>query len=217
MSPPLTPDAAEARRQLAEELSKPIYADVQNWISDQLRKLMEWLSGDPDPSGALDSGQLSVVVVTAVVVVGIAVWAFMGPVRADRRRRRGAVFTDEQRSASQLREEAARLATADDWGLATVEQFRALVRSLAERAVVDEFPGMTAHEAVGRAAPRFPAQAARLAAAADVFDGLAYGRRPGTAAQYTAMHDLDTEVAATRPTALPEPSGNAAVGVEVSR
>ena len=74
MSPPLTPDAAEARRQLAEELSKPIYADVQNWISDQLRKLMEWLSGDPDPSGALDSGQLSVVVVTAVVVVGIAVW-----------------------------------------------------------------------------------------------------------------------------------------------
>ena len=33
MSPPLIPDADEARRQLADELANPVYADVQNWIS----------------------------------------------------------------------------------------------------------------------------------------------------------------------------------------
>ena len=53
MSPPLTPDADEARRQLAEELSNPIYADPQSWIADQFDKLLEWLIGDPSASTAL--------------------------------------------------------------------------------------------------------------------------------------------------------------------
>lgn len=56
MSPPLIPHADEARRQLADELANPIYADVQNWISDQFHKLLDWLVGDPSPAGSLSSG-----------------------------------------------------------------------------------------------------------------------------------------------------------------
>jgi hypothetical protein len=198
MSPPLIPDAPEARRQLADELANPIYADVQNWIYDQFGKLLDWLVGDPSPAGSLSSSQLTALVITLVGLAAMVVWFSTGGLRAERRVR-GAVFSEEERTADQLRTDAARLAAADEWASATVELFRALIRSLGERAVIEEFGGMTAHEAAGQAAPRLPGLADRLAGAADVFDALAYGHRPGSSSQYQEMFDLDAEVSRTRP------------------
>lgn len=216
MSPPLTPDADDARRQLADELSKPIYADVQNWLMEQFRKLMEWLVGNPTSSNSLTSGQLTAITITVVAIALVAVWAVMGPVRADRRRR-SAVFADEERSAADLREEAERLAAADNWAGATMGVFRAMVRSLSERAIVEEFPGMTAHEAVGLAVRRLPALAVDLARAADVFDALAYGRRAGSPEQYRAMLALDAEVGRSRPTLAEDAAPERSASVESAR
>jgi hypothetical protein len=214
MSPPLTPDADEARRQLAEELSKPIYTDVQNWLSDQFHKLLDWLAGDRQATGTLSSGQLAAVGLGIAVIAAVAIWAVMGPLRTERRRRTAAVLADEERTAAQLRADAAALAASDAWGEATVQLFRALVRSLGERAVIEETPGMTAHEAAGRAGVRLPGLAERLARGADVFDALAYGRRPGSRGQYESMRALDDEVAAARPAA---PAGEPSpLEVEVS-
>lgn len=201
MSPPLTPDADEARRQLADELTNPVYADVQNWIADQFRKLLDWLVGEPSSEGSLSSGQLTALVVTLVALAVVAIWLSTGGLRAERRKR-AALFVDEERTAQQLRSDAARLAAADEWAAATVELFRALIRSLGERAVIEEFGGMTAHEAAGLAAPRLPGLGERLIAAAAVFDALAYGHRSGSERQYRELVDLDTEVARTRPVLL---------------
>jgi Domain of unknown function (DUF4129) len=217
MSPPLIPDADEARRQLADELANPIYADVQNWISDQFRKLLDWLVGDPSPAGSLSSGQLTALVITLVGLAAVAIWLSTGGLRAEHRLR-GAVFADEERTADQLRTDAARLAAADEWASATVELFRALIRSLGERAIIEEFGGMTAHEAAAQAAPRLPGLADPITAAADVFDALAYGHRSGSARQYQEMLDLDAEVARTRPVLPAEVAdGPSAVVVESVR
>jgi hypothetical protein len=218
VSPPLTPDADEARRQLADELAKPIYADVQSWISDQFRKLLDWLTGNPDSAGALSSGQLVAIVAVTVGIAAIAIWTFMGPLRTERRRRAEGLLAAEERTADELRADAARLAAADEWGQATLQLFRGLIRSLGERAVIDEFPGMTADEAVGRAVPRLPGLSDRLVRAAAVFDALAYGQRPGSPAQYREMLALDTDVAGARPV-LPQddPADVPPVGVEVVR
>jgi len=217
MSPPLVPDADEARRQLADELANPVYADVQNWISDQFRKLVDWLVGDPSPAGSLSSGQLAALVITLVGIAAVVIWFSTGGVRAERRLR-GAVFSDEERTAEQLRTDAARRAAADEWSAATVGLFRAMIRSLAERVIIEEFGGMTAHEAAAQAAPRLPGLAGRVTGAAEVFDALAYGHRPGSARQYQEMLELDAEVARTRPVlpvaAIGEP---AAVVVESVR
>ncbi len=78
MSPPLIPDADEARRQLADELANPIYADVQNWIADQFGKLLDWLVGDPSPAGSLSSGQLTALVITLVGLAAMVVWFSTG-------------------------------------------------------------------------------------------------------------------------------------------
>lgn len=218
MSPPLTPDADEARRQLADELSKPVYADVQNWLVDQFNKLIDWLTGGTSSSGSLSSGQLALIVVVAVALAAVAIWTFMGPLRAERRHRGHAMLAEETRTSAELRADAAALAASDDWGAATMQLFRALIRSLGERAVIDEFPGMTAHEAAGRAAPRLPEFADPLHRAADVFDALAYGRRPGSPQQYHDLRALDAAVAHARPTGLPgEPAEEARVAVESVR
>lgn len=215
MSPPLTPDADEARRQLAEELSNPIYADPQSWIADHFDKLLEWLIGDPSASTALSPEQLTTVVVSVLAIAGVALWLFMGPLRSDRRRRKEELLAGEERNAADLRQDAAQLAAGQQWGAAILQLFRALVRSLGERGIIVESAGMTADEAVRQAAPRLPGLADRLAWAAGVFDALAYGHRAGTAQQYQQLKALDDDLAQARPE-LPEAEPvEPAVAVEV--
>lgn len=200
MSPPLTPDADQARRLLENELARPEYHDPGNWIRDQFQRLLDWLTSGPDSVTTMSDGQVAALIIGAVIVVGAVLWLVLGPLRADSRRKPGAVLDDEERSSADLLDDARLLAGSDDWGRATLQAYRALVRSLAERALIDESPGMTAHEAATRAAPRLPALATALAEAADVFDALAYGHRPGSRSQYETMLALHDRVAATSPT-----------------
>ena len=209
MSPPLTPDADEARRQLTDELNNPAYANVGSWISDQLNKILDWLTGHPESTHALSGGQLAAITLTVLALAAITVWTLLGPLRSERRRH-AEVFADEERTAEQLLADAAGLAGAGDWAGATLGVFRAMVRSLSERGIVEEFAGMTAHEAATRAASRLPGLAGRLASAAEVFDTLAYGRRDGTPQQYEAMVALANDAAGARPASLAAASGSAA-------
>jgi hypothetical protein len=216
MSPPLTPDADEARRLLESELSKPEYFDTQNWIADQFDRLVDWLTGGPGTVTTMTDGQLAALIVGVLALAGLAVWAFMGPLRGDVRHRTDAVLAGEDRTAADLRADAGRLAASDEWGRATLQVYRAIVRSLSERAIIEETTGMTAHEAATRAIPRLPGLTARLIAAAEVFDALAYGNRPGSRAQYEALLALDSEAAAAQPRVLPVAEPDAQVRVEAS-
>jgi hypothetical protein len=206
---PLSPDADQARRLLADELAKPEYLDPGNWLRDELQRLLEWITRGPDTHSALSDPQLVAIVLGVVALVAVVGWAVMGPVRAERRRRAVPVLSEEDRTAAELRVDAERLAALGDWGPATLQLYRALVRGLGERGVISESPGMTAHEAAGRAAERLPGLADGLEAGAAVFDGLAYGDRPGSRQQYDTIASLLDAAAAARP-------GRAPVAAEVA-
>jgi hypothetical protein len=186
---PLTPGADEARRLLADELARPEYLDPGNWLRDELQRLLEWITRGPDSHSGLSDPQVVAIVLGVVVLAGVVVWALMGPVRSARRRPPVPVIGEEGRTAAGLGE----------WGPATLQLYRALVRGLGERGVIDENPGLTAHEAAGRAGERLPALAGDLVAAADTFDRLAYGDRPGSRQQYDAVAALLAAAAAVRP------------------
>jgi hypothetical protein len=83
------------------------------------------------------------------------------------------------------------------------ERLRAIVRGLEERAILDERPGRTAHEAAAEAGRSLPALTAELTAAAAVFDDVRYGAHPATAAMDTTLRDLDRRCAAARPAREP--------------
>jgi hypothetical protein len=202
--PPLTPDGDEAREWAERELADPIYRTAEPTPLDRIaRAIAEFfenlfgaeLSGDWGSAIAL----VAALVVIVVIVAAFVVW---GVPRATGRRR-GApteLFgVAEARSAAQLRRDAASHAEKGEWDAAIVMRFRALARGCVERGVVDTPPGATVH-AFARAATRaFPALADPLERAASAFDDVRYLRRPGTAALYRQVAEVDDAVSAARP------------------
>lgn len=202
LAPPITLGRDEARAQAQQELAKPEYVDVGSWLSDWWRKLMDWLLDAPNKVGDIEASQTGPIVVAIVVaIVLVTIIVLAGPLRRDRRIHEQAMFADGDHTATELREDAIRLGDAGEWTQATIQRFRALVRALDERAIIDETTGMTAHEAVQRSNERLPSFAAALARSADVFDGLAYGRRTATRVHYEELSALDDAV--QRAVALP--------------
>lgn len=199
---PVVPDGDEARRWIERELAEPIYHQRPSLLQVFLDWLRELFSGAPGlPISG--TGALVVVVAVLVVVTLVAFWV-AGPVRRSRRSRgadRSVLDGDDRRTAEQLRTAADAAAARGDWSTAVTERFRAVVRSLEERAVLDERPGVTAHEAVEAAALRMPELVADLRAAGRLFDDVAYGDVPAREPDDAALRMLDREVAGTRPVA----------------
>jgi hypothetical protein len=198
---PVEPDRDTARDWLVEELSRPEYAADESL----LMRLLGWISDLFDGLGDVSVSSTPFVVVLVVVVlavVGLALW-LAGPVRL--RHRTGAtsvvVHDDDPRTAAEMRAAADTAAAAGDWTLAVVERFRAVVRSLEERAVLDARPGRTAREAAVDGGKRLPGLAEALDDAARTFDGVCYGHLPASPADDAALRSLDAQVAATRPAA----------------
>lgn len=200
LSIPVDPDADTARQWLVDELTHPVYHDGPSL----LERFIAWLLGLLDGVSVVGlSGPWSaVVVVTAVLAVaGVALFV-AGPVRATRSARSApAVLGDDSRGADELVAQAAVAAARGDLGQATLDTFRALVRRSQERALLDERPGRTAHEAAVELAPRFPEHAGDLAGAAWVFDSLYYGKSTADPRSYETMAQLERTIAAARPVA----------------
>jgi len=198
----VTPDAETARRWAVEELARPEYHQRESLF----RRLVDWLGEqlqDIADSARVSSWQGAALLLAAIVVaVAVAFWV-AGPVRRSRARgqARGVIDHDDTRSAAELRAAADAAATAGSWALAVVERFRAIVRNLEERAVLDERPGRTAHEAVLDASARMPAVADVLAEGGRLFDDVAYGEAAVDATADAMMRRLDALVRATRPEA----------------
>lgn len=206
---PVDPDAPTARRWAAEELANPVYhqgrsllSRVIDWFVDQLSGLHA--TGLPQPAA------VAIVVGLVAALVAVAWWV-AGPVRRNRRApaARGVLAAGDRRTAAQLRAAADAAASRGDWSAAVVERFRAIVRSLEERAVLDELPGRTAHEAAGDAGARLAAVRTELATAAELFDDVAYGERAAGPSDDAALRDVDRLVAAARR----EPTARTAVAV----
>jgi hypothetical protein len=196
---PVVPDRDTAREWLSSELQKPEYAERESLLTRLINWVQDWLDGIEWPDASMSGPQLGIAVVVIVVVV--LAWLVAGPVRLGRERAGSAevLDADDVRTAAKMRAAADAAAAAGDWRTAAVERFRAVVRSLEERVIIEPRPGRTAQEAAADAGERLVAQAAGLRSGADLFDGVEYGDRVATAQDDAALRALDAEVTAARP------------------
>ncbi|MEO7123581.1 MAG: DUF4129 domain-containing protein [Lacisediminihabitans sp.] len=198
---PVDPDAAEARRWIIAELSKPAYQAAQpSWFDRLSSAIWNWLTS----LHFADGGASWPIMLISIVVVAAAVIAAFLIFGAPRRNRRsavtGALFgEDDVRSADAMRAAAAAAASHGDWTLAIEELFRAIARDLADRTIVTTNPGTTARDFALRAGKPFPDLASRLTDAASTFDLVRYLGRAGSEEAYLRLADLDTTLRSTRP------------------
>jgi hypothetical protein len=198
---PVEPGRAEAAQLAREELAKEVYRDAGPGL---VERLVRWLLGKAgglldDVAGVSPGGYAGLVVVLLLVVVAIvAVRLKIGPLGRQVAREE-ALFTGRARSAAEHRAAADAHAAAGKWADAVRERLRAVVRSLEERAVLDERPGRTADEAASDAGLALPSCADDLRRAARLFDEIWYGGRPAGPESDATLRALDERVRATRP------------------
>jgi hypothetical protein len=198
---PVVPDRDTAREWLGSELQRPEYAERESLLSRLISWVLDWLSRIDWPVAPVSGVQLGVTVAVIAAAVVLLAWLIAGPVQLGRNRARSAevLDTDDARTAAQMRAAADAAASSGDWRTASVERFRAVVRSMEERVIIEPRPGRTAQEAAADAGLRLPAQADGLHAGADLFDGVEYGDRVATAADDADLRALDAAVTAARP------------------
>ena len=197
---PVVPDAPTARRWATDELANPVYHHGKSLLDRFLGWLGSLFDGATVPFGLPNVAVAAIVVLVVVAIAAVAFW-IAGPVRLARRAATSSiVFDDDTRSATELRAAADASAAHGDWSAAVLDRFRAIVRALEERALLEQWPGRTAHEAAESAAARLPSRTADLRRAGGVFDLVCYGKAPADAATDAWLRELDAAVAATRPT-----------------
>ena len=195
---PATPGAQEAREAAEAELAKPIYHPVP----DLLDRLWRWLVEHFDPTSAIPgippllSGLIVLLVlVTCVVLLVVLLRRFRLVGRSRRAARR---LFDDERDARALARAADAAAERGDWDAAVVGRFRAIIRSLDERGLIEDYPGMTAHEAAVLGSSALEALGEELTRAAALFDAVRYGEVVSTEEQDAWMRDLARRVDAAR-------------------
>ena len=192
----------EAAQLARDELAKQIYRDagpglvvrVVRWLLEQRRATCWTASPGPRRAGTPGSWW------------SCCCWSSPWSRCASRSARSGAseareqaLFTGRARTAAEHRAAADAHAAAGEWAEAVRERLRAVVRSLEERAVLDERPGRTADEAAAEAGAALPAVADDLRQAARLFDDIWYGGRPAGPESDARLRAVDERVRAARP------------------
>jgi hypothetical protein len=191
VSVPVVPDEPTAREWLEQELADPAYAQARPGL---LRRAWEALQDAlAQAEGPVSPLLLLVLVAVVVGVLALVLWR-TGPLRAAARTGTagaGEIGLEEHVTAAGYRERADAAAAAGDWRTAVLDRFRALVRGLEERTVLDPRPGRTADEAAREAGVLLPEVADALGAAARVFDDVAYGDRAATPEHHDRVRGAD--------------------------
>ncbi|MCR6486556.1 DUF4129 domain-containing protein [Amycolatopsis sp. OK19-0408] len=202
---PVDIDRDAARRAAAEELTDPKYRDAQpnilqqigQWLGDRLNELLNGLSSS-FPGGVFGLALVLVLLIVLVVVIRLRTGKIARAARAER-----TVFGGTRRqSAGDYRRAAAEAAAAGRYDDAVRDRFRAVVRALEERALLDVRSGRTADEAAAEAGLLLPNVADALRRGARLFDDVHYGGREGTEAAYTELTELDERSRRERPVAM---------------
>ncbi|MGO4597159.1 DUF4129 domain-containing protein [Terrabacter sp. 2RAF25] len=214
-SPPLDPSVEQAKAWLARELAAPAYADTRNPIErllDWLNERLGTLSGQGTaPGWALP---LLLLVVALVVAAGLFLTVRRSP-RSPRSSTAGGVLVEPHLTAADYRARSESALARGDLAAATADAFRAMAASAAERTLLDDVPGRTAHEIGTALAVVFPAEADAVRRAADLFDGVVYGRVPVGVDDVRGVLDLDVRLRATRPALAAVNAGAVSVGAGI--
>jgi hypothetical protein len=189
--PTIDIDSDAAHDAAQRELQKPIYPkpslteQLIEWLNDLIYRLAS--AGSKFPGGWFTLSVLLILVVIAIVVaIRIA--------RRTMRTNRGtsyALFGEHELSAAEHRSAAEQAAAAGNWAAAIRHRLRAVARHLEDTGVLDAIPGRTATELARDAGKALPPFAAELACAANAFNDVTYGDRPGTESAYRMIADLD--------------------------
>ncbi len=193
--PPIDIDPDDARDAAVRELSDPAYRAAEPSLLDQIfTRIGRWFV---NLLTALGGGEGSVGLLV-LILVGIAVVAVVR-YRVGRFGRTASagrpVFPAGRTSdAGHYRGAAEDAEARGDLAAAVRERFRAIVRELEQRGVLDERSGRTADECAAHAGERLPNRAHALRAAATVFDDVVYGGRDATGAACRALTQLDDDL-----------------------
>ena len=189
--PAIDIDRDAAHEAAQRELAKPIYPKaslterLSEWLDDLLYRIVQ--EGSSLPGGWFTISVLLIILAVAIVVaVRIA--------RRTMRTNRGgkhALFDTHELSAAQHRATAEQYAAAGNWAAAIRHRLRAVARQLEEDGVLNPVPGRTATELAKDAAKAVPDLAGELLQAANAFNDVTYGERPGTEPAYRMIADLD--------------------------
>ncbi|MGN7249544.1 DUF4129 domain-containing protein [Arthrobacter sp. SAFR-014] len=213
LEPPVQPGGEEARRWAAEELSKREYREAApGWLETLWQQFLDWLQSVTDGQSPAEGPPVAPFIGLGIAIL-IAVAIILARPRLNARRRTPQEIFDAEApaTAADYRERAKAAAVRGDWAAAVVEQFRALVSSAEDRAVLDPQPGRTADEAAGQLSRAFPTASDQLEAAARTFDAVRYGGGSGQAADHAAVAELDSALERLVPSYAGAPSGGLAV------
>jgi hypothetical protein len=199
-APPLDPSRDEARRWAWQELNDPVYAEHEpGWTARAILWLWHRLQDIALPAGPGGTGGVVILVALALLVV-LVVWLRAGPLRRPGLRvTADAVLQGAVRTAAEHRVLADRAADEGRWEDAVRERFRAVVRGMEERGLIDELPGRTSQEVALDAASALPGLVGALHDAARLFDDISYGSRQARPDHETTLRQLDLRVTAARP------------------
>jgi hypothetical protein len=216
---PIRIGGEEARRRAVEELAKAKYGGLPDWADELLSRLgrvldrivgaiLQFVFGAGAGGGGFSPGFV-IAVVLLLVALGLVIWK-VGLPRWRRRSRDMALDLDVSISATDYRQLAEQHAEHGDWRAAVRDRFRALVRELEVRTILDVRPARTAWEAAYAAGRLLPGCQDDLRTGADVFSAVMYGDRLAEESLYRRMAAIDERVMAAADTAdlaVAEPAG----------
>lgn len=192
--PTIDIDRDAAREAAQSELAKPIYPkpslleQIYDWIDELLYRLVA--EGSTLPGGWFT---ITVLLILLAVAVVVAIRIARRAMRTSRGETQ-ALFGAEELSAAQHRATAERYAAAGDWAPAIRHRLRAVARQLEENGTLDAVPGRTATELARAAGRELPSLTGELAVAAEAFNDVTYGERPGLESQYRQIASLDDKL-----------------------
>ena len=115
------------------------------------------------------------------------------------------IFDRSPHSADDYRQTAELAYLRGDLTEAVRERFRAVVRELEQRGILDEVSGRTVDEIATQAGLMLPAKAGLLRVGARIFDDVVYGAQPATVDSYRHLAELDGQIRLARPASLGVP------------
>jgi hypothetical protein len=189
--PAIDIDREAAHEAAQRELAKPIYPKASwsdrlgDWFDDLLYRIIT--EGAKVPGGWFTVSVLLIILAVAVVV---AVRIARRTMRTDRGGEH-ALFDSHELSAAQHRAAAEHYAAQGDWAVAIRHRLRAIARQLEEDGVLNPVPGRTATELAVDAGAELPGLTGEFHRAAEAFNDVTYGERPGTEPGYRQVADLD--------------------------
>ena len=189
--PAIDIDRDAAHEAAQRELAKPIYPKaslterLSEWLDELIYRIVQ--EGSSLPGGWFTMSVLLIVLAVAIVV---AVRIARRTMRTNRGGRH-ALFDSHELSAAQHRATAEQYAAAGNWAVAIRHRLRAVARQLEEDGVLNPVPGRTATELAKAAGEAVPDLSGELLQAANAFNDVTYGERPGTESAYRMIADLD--------------------------